>query len=323
MTSPSPRHAAGSTGRGATHVLRGTDLGADAIREILAEAADLKAALRRDPAATASLLRGRSLVMLFEKPSLRTRVSFEIGMAKLGGTAVHLDHRAERLGVRESVADYARNLERWCDVIVARVFEHATLEQLAEASSVPVVNALSERFHPCQALADLLTLAEHGRPLGEASIAFVGDGNNVCHSLMETVAILGGRFIAITPESCRPDERTLAECRELAKASGAEILWSDDPSSVAGADAVYTDAWISMGQSDAHDKRGRLTPYRVDPALMRKAGPEALFMHCLPAHRGEEVLDEVIDSPASVVYDQAENRMHAQNALLVRLIGRG
>jgi ornithine carbamoyltransferase len=323
MTSLSPRPETASSRSGATHVLRGTDLGAEAIRGILAEAADLKAALRRDPAATCSLLRGRSLVMLFEKPSLRTRVSFEIGMAKLGGTAVHLDHRAERLGVRESVADYARNLERWCDVVVARVFEHATLEQLAEASSVPVVNALSERFHPCQALADLLTLAEHGRPLGEASIAFVGDGNNVCHSLMETVALLGGRFVAITPESCRPDAQTLAECREIAAASGAEILWSEDPAAVSGADAIYTDAWISMGQTDAQEKRTQLEPYRVDPALMRKAGSQALFMHCLPAHRGEEVLDEVIDSPASVVYDQAENRMHAQNALLVHLIGRG
>lgn len=307
----------------AIHVLRGTDLGAEAIREILAEAADLKAALRRDPAATSTLLRGRSLVMLFEKPSLRTRVSFEIGMAKLGGSAVHLDHRTERLGVRESVSDYARNLERWCDVIVARVFEHATLEQLAEASSVPVINALSEQFHPCQALADVLTLAEHGRHAGEASIAFVGDGNNVCHSLMETVALLGGRFIAITPESCRPDERIFEECRSLATESGAEILWSSDPANVAGVDAVYTDAWISMGQSDAHDKRGRMTPYRVDAPLLETAGPQALFMHCLPAHRGEEVLDEVIDSPASVVFDQAENRMHAQNALLVRLIGRG
>ena len=323
MTSLATNDGARRTRDAAIHVLRGTDLGAEAIRAILAEAADLKAALRRDPAATSTLLRGRSLVMLFEKPSLRTRVSFEIGMAKLGGTAVHLDHRAERLGVRESVADYARNLERWCDVIVARVFEHDTLEQLAEASSVPVINALSERFHPCQALADILTLAEHGRHAGECSLAFVGDGNNVCHSLMETVAILGGRFIAITPESCRPDETILAECRTLAAKSGAEILWSSDPADVAGADAVYTDAWISMGQADAAEKRADLTPYQVDASLMKAAGPQALFMHCLPAHRGEEVLDEVIDSPASVVFDQAENRMHAQNALLVRLIGRG
>lgn len=308
--------AAGTT----PHLLRATDLGRDGLLELLAEAAELREVLRTDPRAGLDRLAGRSLTMLFEKPSLRTRVSFEIGMSKLGGIAVHLDHRTERLGVRESVADYARNLERWTDVVVARVFEHATLEHLAAASRVPVINALSERFHPCQAFADLLTLADHGRGPGECSIAYVGDGNNVCHSLMESIAVLGGRFVAVTPSSCRPDPAIEQECRVLAEASGAEIAWTEDLDAVSGADAVYADTWVSMGQSDAHDKRSILAPYRVDSALMRTAGPQALFMHCLPAHRGEEVLDEVIDGPASVVFDQAENRMHAQNALLIRLL---
>jgi len=314
------------------HLLRTTDLGREGVLEVLVEAAQLRAELRVDPRAGLDRLAGRSLVMLFEKPSLRTRVSFEIGIAKLGGHAVHLDHRTERLGVRESIGDYARNLERWTDVVVARVFEHRTLEQLAEASRVPVVNALSDRFHPCQALADLLTLADHGRPPGESAIAYVGEGNNVCHSLMESIAVVGGRFLAITPPDRRPDRGIEQECRALAEASGAKIEWSDDPAAVAGADAVYTDTWFSMGSSMgssmgdaadpdlARDKRRELAGYRVDAELMRIAGPQALFMHCLPAHRGEEVLDEVIDGPASVVFDQAENRMHAQNALLFRLL---
>ncbi len=306
------------------HLLRATDLGRDGILELLAEAAELRAALQADPRAGLERLAGRSLVMLFEKPSLRTRVSFEIGIGKLGGQAVHLDHRTERLGVRESIGDYARNLERWTDVVVARVFEHRTLEELARTSRVPVVNALSDRFHPCQALADLLTLADHGRAPGESAIAYVGEGNNVCHSLMESVAIVGGRFLAVTPPSFRPDPGIERECRRLAEASGAEIVCSDEVSAIAGADAIYTDTWFSMGDSadpaGVRDKRRVLEPYRVDAELMRIAGPQALFMHCLPAHRGEEVLDEVIDGPASVVFDQAENRMHAQNALLVRLL---
>jgi len=306
------------------HLLRATDLGREGILELLAEAAELRAALQSDPRAGLDRLAGRSLVMLFEKPSLRTRVSFEIGIGRLGGRAVHLDHRTERLGVRESIGDYARNLERWTDVVVARVFEHRTLEQLAEASRVPVVNALSDRFHPCQALADLLTLADHGRPPGESAIAYVGEGNNVCHSLMESIAVVGGRFLAITPPDRRPDRGIEQECRSLAEASGAEIVLDEDVAAVAGADAVYTDTWFSMGDAAdpdlARDKRRGLERYRVDAELMRLAGPQALFMHCLPAHRGEEVLDEVIDGPASVVFDQAENRMHAQNALLLRLL---
>jgi len=300
----------------ATHVLRATDLGAEAIREVLADAA----AIKQDPASASECLRGRSLVMLFEKPSLRTRVSFEIGMSRLGGTAVYLDHREERLGRRESIADYARNLERWCDAIVGRVHEHATLETLAAWSSVPVINALSEKFHPCQALADFMTLIEQGRDPASLRLAFLGDGNNVCQSLMETAAILGSSFLAVTPPSCRPAPEVVAECRRLAERSGGEVACSDSIESIAGVDAVYADAWISMGQADSAAKRRQLEPYRVDARTMEIAGPSALFMHCLPAHRGEEVLDEVIDSPASVVFDQAENRLHAQNALLRRLL---
>ncbi|MBM4105893.1 MAG: ornithine carbamoyltransferase [Phycisphaerae bacterium] len=313
MTTPSatPRRPGA-----ATHVLRATDLGAEAIREVLADAA----AIKQDPRSASESLRGRSLVMLFEKPSLRTRVSFEIGMSRLGGTAVYLDHREERLGRRESIADYARNLERWCDAIVGRVHEHATLEALAAWSRVPVINALSEKFHPCQALADFMTLIEQGRDPSTLRLAFVGDGNNVCQSLMETAAILGSSFLAVTPPSCRPDPQILAECRSLAARSGGEVACSDSIESIAGVDAVYADAWISMGEPDSAAKRQALEPYRVDARAMEIAGPSALFMHCLPAHRGEEVLDEVIDSPASVVFDQAENRLHAQNALLRRLL---
>ncbi|MBS0191854.1 MAG: ornithine carbamoyltransferase [Phycisphaerales bacterium] len=278
-------------------------------------------AMKQAPAEFANALKGRSIVMLFEKPSLRTRVTFEIGAARLGAHAVYLDHSDQRLGERETVRDYGHNLERWVDAIVARVFRQTALEELAGASKAPVVNALSDLFHPCQSLADFLTLQEHRGQVAGLRLAYVGDGNNVCHSLMELGAILGCHVTAITPPGREPDAAITRECQTLAVASGARIAVTNELSAVAGHDAVYTDVWVSMGQGAETDQtRQVFTPYQVNSALMSKAGPKALFMHCLPAHRGSEVTDSVMDSKASVVFDQAENRLHAQMALLYHML---
>ncbi len=292
------------------------------IRRVLATAADVK----RDPGLFAGpkggAFAGRAMVMLFEKPSLRTRVSFEVGFSLLGGVVVFLDHQSERIGKRESIGDYGRNLERWCDVIVARTFEHATIEALASATSIPVINALSEKYHPCQALADALTLAEHLGDLAGAKLAWVGDGNNVCNSLLLVASKLGFDLTVIAPRGHQPDPAIVALARGFASGTGSVIEVTDDLAAVAGHNAVYTDTWVSMGQQDAERRKEALRPYQVNARLMAKAAPGALFMHCLPAHRGDEVTDEVIDSPTSVVFDQAENRMHAQNAILLHLLAR-
>ena len=265
--------------------------------------------------------RQRSIVLLFEKPSLRTRVSFEIGFARFGGTAVYLDHQNNPVGVRETIADYGRNLERWSDCIVARVMKQSTITGLATSAGIPVINALSDLHHPCQALADILTLVERGFDFQHDRLAWVGDGNNVCHSLIEMAATVGCGITVVTPPGCEPDAGVLRDAQARICRTGGSVEVTNDPARVAGAFAVYTDTWTSMGQADDPARRRGFEPYRVDADLMAKAGPEALFMHCLPAHRGEEVTDQVIDSPRSVVFDQAENRMHAQNALLLNLIG--
>ena len=298
-------------------ILRLTDLSAAEVHAVLALARGLKA----DYAAFRDTLAQRALVMLFEKPSLRTRVSFEIGFQKLGGCVTFLDHRNELIGAREPVGDYGRNLERWCDVIVARVFKHETLTGLRDHCRVPIVNALSEIAHPCQALADAQALVEHGVKLEHCHLAWLGDGNNVCLSLMELAATMGGRMTVVTPASHKPCAKLTAEIQSVAAKSGATITLADDPSAIKGAHAVYTDAWISMGQKDCPDKIAALRKLTVTPEIMKLAGPQAKFMHCLPAHRGEEVVDAVIDGPQSIVYDQAENRMHAQNALMLALLG--
>jgi ornithine carbamoyltransferase len=271
------------------------------------------------------LLAGKTLAMVFEKPSLRTRVSFEVGFSRLGGTVVFLDHQGTPIGARESIGDYGRNLERWCDVLVARTFAHATVEALAESTSIPVINALSDLEHPCQALADAFTLAERHPDLPTAALAYVGDGgNNVCHSLLLTAALLGFRLTVIAPPQFRPRPQVLALAMRLARTSGAILEVTADLGAVAGHDAVYTDTWVSMGtEARAGERREILGRYRVDAALMARAGSDALFMHCLPAHRGEEVTDEVIDSRRSVVFEQAENRMHVQNAILLHLLAPG
>ena len=320
-TSTRAGHDAAPSGAGrmlaTKDLLQIADLASHEVTQLLS----LARIIKRKPQSFADAFRQRTLVMLFEKPSLRTRVSFEAGFQRLGGGVSFLDHQSTPLGARESVEDYAHTLERYADVIVARVRSHALLARMAECSAVPVVNALSDAHHPCQALADMLTLIEHGFDPVHGHLAWIGDGNNVCHSLVEAVAALGGRITVITPKACAPGQDVMRIALGRAFRTGARIDVAHDPAAVEGAHAVYTDTWVSMGdEAEAERKRALLEPFRVDAALMSRAAPGAWFMHCLPAHRGEEVTDEVIDSPASIVFDQAENRMHAQNALLLALL---
>lgn len=280
-------------------------------------------AMKRDYGPFSGTLAGKSVILLFEKPSLRTRISFEVGISKLGGHAIYMDHSAQRLGERESVTDYGKNLERWVSLIVARVFRNSVVTELASAARVPTINALCDLYHPCQALADYLTLWQRfGRARG-LRVAYVGDGNNVCHSLMHGAGLLGAHLIAVTPKGHECEPEIVAEARAMAVASGGSITETHDPDAVAGVDAVYTDVWVSMGES-AHSasERKKFLKYQINEPLMAKAGPGAVFMHCLPAKRGQEVVDAVMDGPASVVYDQAENRMHAQCALMHHMFSR-
>ena len=263
------------------------------------------------------VLAGKSLAMLFEKPSLRTRVTFELAMTQLGGRALYLGPDEVGLGKREAVKDVAGNLSRWVELVMARVFSHESLVELAAHASVPVINGLSNAEHPCQALGDFLTLLEHKGRLAGLTLAWVGDGNNVLHSLLYVAARAGVRMQVATPAGYEPDAAVLARVR----GEGGELLLTEDPAeAVAGADGVYTDVWTSMGQEkEAEARRQVFQPYQVNAELMRRARPDAVFLHCLPARRGLEVTDEVIDSPASVVLDQAENRLHIQKAILLAL----
>ena len=292
----------------------------DASHEELRELLALTHAVKRDPAAYRGALAGKYISILFEKPSLRTRLTFELAIKQLGGDAVV---STGKIGQREPLKDVARNLERWTQCIVARTYLQETIDQLAEWASVPVVNALSDIYHPCQALADVFTLEERFGDLRGKKVAFVGDGNNVAHSLMLTSVRLGADFAIATPEGYQPFADIVAEAKALAAVSGAKLVLTDDPAeAVQGADAVYTDVWTSMGfEDEAAERRVNFQPYQVTPELMDKAQPEAVFMHCLPAHRGEEVVDEVIESERSVVFQQAENRLHTQKALLIMLMG--
>jgi len=283
---------------------------------------DLSERVKAVPGEYAQALRGKQLAMIFEKPSLRTRTTFEVGITSLGGFAVYLEHTKPRLGEREAIKDIARNLERWVNGIVARTFSHESVLELAANASIPVINALTDLFHPCQALADYFTLHEKFGDLKGMKLAFVGDGNNVCHSLMIMGAKLGASIHIATPPGYEPKPEALEAARIFAAETGATIETFNDPlQAVAGANAVYTDVWTSMGQEHAAHLRNQVfAPYRVTRELMAAADPGAFFMHCLPAHRGQEVTDEVIDSPQSVVYDQAENRLHAQKALMILLM---
>jgi len=283
-------------------------------RDLLQRTADIKAR----PTKYASILRGKHIALIFEKPSLRTRVTFEVGIQSMGGFVVFLDHTQARLGERESIPDVARNLECWVQGIVARVYEQRVLEEMADNISIPVINALSDKFHPCQALADYFTLEEKFGSLKGLKLAYVGDGNNVCHSLIFLAARLGVNLRIATPASYAPAPDGMADAKRVAKETRAKIdLFTNPAEAVAGAQAVYTDSWTSMGfEAEEKMRRQVFKPYQVNGTLMEQAGPDALFMHCLPAHRGQEVTDEVLDGPSSAVLQQSENRMYVQKAIL-------
>jgi ornithine carbamoyltransferase len=281
--------------------------------------------MKSRPADFRKALAGKQVVMFFEKPSLRTRLTFETGMGSMGGNAYFVDQTHSRLDAREKLSDIAHNLERWVDGIILRTFAQQTIEGMAEHASVPVINALSDLEHPCQALADYFTLQNHFGDLKRLCLAYVGDGNNVAHSLLLTAACLGSNIRIATPKGYAPNAEIVRDARMIAKQTGAVItLLSDPHEAVAGVDAVYTDAWASMGQEHEAEERAEIfPPYQLNQVLAAAAAPHAVFMHCLPARRGEEITDEVIDSERSVVFDQAENRLHVQKAILYLLLGSG
>lgn len=293
------------------------DLSGEDIRLLISEAVNMKAE------GWLSLLDRKILALVFEKPSLRTRVSFEIAMQQLGGHCIYLSPDEVGLGKREPVSDIAQVLCRYTDAIAARTFSHQTLEILASYSSVPVINALSDLEHPCQALADLLTIYEKKGELQGLTLAFVGDGNNVAHSLLLAASLMGMNFSIASPNGYTVQEGILRLAQEYATGSGAEILCTEQPQlAVSGADVVYTDVWTSMGQeTEAQERRQIFTSYQVNSELLSLAKADAILMHPLPAHRGEEVAEGILDSPQSVVFDQAENRMHLQKALLAVMLG--
>jgi ornithine carbamoyltransferase len=297
------------------------DLTPGELGAILALAHDLKA----NPAAYRWALDAKQMVMFFEKASLRTRLTFETAMNTLGGAAMFVDQTQSPLGERESLADIARNVERWVSAIVLRTYAHETITEMAQYASVPVINALSDLEHPCQAIADFLTLEERFGNLRGFNFTYVGDGNNVCHSLMLTAAQLGAHCTVGTPKNYAPRADIVAEARAIGNVTGSNITLVNDPhAAVTHADAIYTDVCTSMGFEHEATKRAPIfKPYQVNEALMACASPSAVFMHCLPAHRNAEVTDAVLDGPQSVVFEQAENRMHAQKAVLLMLLGAG
>ena len=320
MSQPTPA-AASRASFAAAELVSDQDLSSSDLALLLEAAAHI----RTEPAAYRQSLQGRTMALLFEKPSLRTRITFEVAMKGLGGDAIYYDCRSEPLGQRETVADVARNLERWVDCIAARTFRQSTIEELAHWAKIPVINALSDRYHPCQALADILTVKDvFGRLMG-IKLADVGDGNNVAHSLLLTGAKAGLSIAVATPPSYEPDPEIIRIASEIASQTGGSVQVGNDPAeAVAGAHVVYTDVWASMGsEHEAETRRQRFAPFRVTEELFSKARSEAIFLHCLPAHRGEEVEAAVIDSPRSAVFHQAENRLHAQKALLWLLLAQG
>jgi ornithine carbamoyltransferase len=302
-----------------SHVLSIGDFTREDVSRLFALTAELKAKQKtRDRVAP---LAGRTMALIFEKPSLRTRVTFEVAMVQLGGAAVYLSAQEIGLGRRESVADIARNLSRWVDVVGARVFSHHTLTQMAAHSSVPVINALSDLEHPCQAMADFFTLRERGLDLAGLRLGWVGDGNNVCHSVLLLAALCGSAAVVATPPGFEPAPAILESCRRL----GASVRLTTDPREAAeGADVLYTDTWISMGQEADRERRlEAFQRYQLNDTLLGFASPRALVMHCLPAHRGEEITDAVLDGPRSLIFDQAENRLHVQKGIIMHLLGGG
>jgi ornithine carbamoyltransferase len=294
----------------ATHLRSDLDLTPESLRAVL----DLAHEVKRTPVRFSKTLAGRYLTLLFEKPSLRTRLTFELAIKQLGGDAVA---SIGPIAEREPVKDVARNLDRWTHGIVARVFSHSTIEELAKWSKVPVINALSDLYHPCQALADVQTIEERFGNLEGLKVAFVGDGNNVAHSLMLTAGRLGMRVAVAAPPNYQPDPNITAQASRFARIT----ITSDPLEAVEGAHAVYTDVWASMGQESEAGERARIfAPYQVNEELFARARPDAIFLHCLPAKRGLEVTDGVMESPRSAIFDEAENRLHAQKALLMMLL---
>ena len=299
------------------HFLSSADLTRDAALQVFQLAADLKQRWRAGR--RGAPLAGRTMALIFEKPSLRTRVTFEVGIVQLGGRAVYLSGAEIGLGTRESVADVARNLARWVDGIAARVYAHATIETLARHATVPVINGLSDSEHPCQALADFFTLWERGVDIGAMRLAWIGDGNNVCHSVILLGALLGASTVVACPPGYEPASRVLDAARRL---GGRVEVTEDARKAAAGADVIYTDVWTSMGQEAERARRQEaFSRYQVNETIVGFAKPSVLVMHCLPAHRGEEITDAVLDGPHSIALDQAENRLHAQKAVILTLLG--
>lgn len=300
-----------------TRLLSIRDLTREEIPRLFRLAAELKA--RQKAGDRQAPLAGRTLALVFEKPSLRTRVTFEVGMVQLGGRAIYLASQEIGLGVRESIPDVARNLGSWVDVIAARTFRHATVQSLARHAGIPVINGLSDLEHPCQALADFFTLWERGLDLAKIRLAWIGDGNNVCHSIILLAALTGTSVAVACPPGYEPDPSIQTACRDL----GGHLAIVHEPREAAlGADVLYTDVWISMGQEGERERRLEVFQrYQVNETVLGFAKPSAVVMHCLPAHRGEEITDAVVDGPRSVVLDQAANRLHVQKAVLLALLG--
>jgi ornithine carbamoyltransferase len=299
------------------HLISAGDLSREQVLHLFRLSADLKQRWKAGHRGTP--LAARCVALIFEKPSLRTRVTFEVGVVQLGGRAVYLSGGEIGLGTRESASDVARNLSRWVDAIAARVYKHDTVETLARHATIPVINALSDVEHPCQALADWFTLWERGLDVSRLRLAWIGDGNNVCHSVVLIGALLGASQIIACPPGYEPDPRVIARVRAL---GGSVEVTEDARKAASGADVLYTDVWTSMGQEAEREKRlEAFSRYQLNETLVSFAKVGALVMHCLPAHRGEEITDVVLDGPNSVVLDQAENRLHAQKAVIVDLLG--
>ncbi|MEW5719034.1 MAG: ornithine carbamoyltransferase [Chloroflexota bacterium] len=303
------------------HFLAIADLSTAEFTQVLATAQKLKAEWRKR--GNKPILKNKTLGMVFQKPSLRTRVSFDMAMLQLGGQALYLSPNEIGLGQRESVGDVARVLSRFVDGIMARVFAHAHVTELAQYSRVPVINGLSDHEHPCQAMADVLTIVEHRGKLKGLKVVFLGDGNNVARSLMFACALGGAHFVCASPQGYALDDASVAQARARAKKSGGSVELLVDPKAAArAADVLYADTWTSMGQeAEAAERAKVFPPYRVNAALVALAKPNAIVLHCLPAHRGAEITDDVMDGPQSAIFDQAENRMHAQKAIVAILLG--
>ena len=305
----------------ARHFLDLNDAGGDALAAMINDAIDRKAARAGRPKGAAdddAPLAGRVLAMIFEKNSTRTRVSFDMAMRQLGGSAIVMEAGSMQLGRGESIADTARVLSRMADAIMIRTDDHAKIEEMARHATVPVINGLTDRSHPCQIVADLLTIVERRKPLPGLEVAWLGDGNNVLHSILEAAGLMKFNVRVGTPAGYEPDPEFIAFARE----NGAQVTLTNDPATAAGgADVVVTDTWVSMGQAHADQKIAAMMPFQVNDALMTQAKPDAIFLHCLPAHIGEEVTESVFESPASVVFDEAENRIHGQKSVLLWCFG--